>query len=162
MPHRWRDIARSEATKQPHTLRLLRPSEARNDHKFFHVTQPVMQLEKCGFTLLEILLTLIVFTVGVMAVLGLFSTSLAASLDAENTAIALNLSQKRLEEIRNLDFDTGIVNEAKAGVSGFAGFEREVAVTTAQTDLKQVTVTTYWTSKANEVSVPLVTYISRN
>lgn len=128
-----------------------------------------MRSERCGllrrtfgFTLLEILLTLIVFTVGVMAVLGLFSTALATSVDAENTVIAVNLSQRRLEEIKNLDFDTGIVNEAKASVSGFAGFQREVSVATAQTDLKQVTVTTCWTFKANEVSVPLVTYISKN
>jgi type II secretion system protein I len=121
-----------------------------------------MPSERCGFTLLEILVTLIIFTVGVMAVFELLSLALATGVDAENTAIAVNLSQQRMEEVRNLDFDTGIVNEAKSGVSGFAGFEREVTVTTAQTDLKQVTVTTYWTSKANEVSVPLETYISRN
>lgn len=115
-----------------------------------------------GFTLLEILATLIIFTGGVMAVFDLLSTALAASVDAENTIIAVYLSQQRLEEMRNLDFDTGIVNETRAGVPGFVGFEREVTVATAQPDLKQVTVTTYWAFKAGEVGVPLETYISRN
>lgn len=117
---------------------------------------------KKGVTLLEVLAALVIFTVGVVAVVGLFARGLAAGVDAENTTIAATLARQRLEELRNLDFDTGIVSEAKAGVAGFAGFQRQVTVTTPQTDLKQVTVTTYWTAKGGEVTVPLPTYLSRN
>ena len=107
---------------------------------------------KTGFTLLEILITLIIFVLGVVAITGLFSTGLVSSADAENTAIAMNLAQRRMEEIKNLDFDTGIVNEAKAVVSGFPLFQREVAVTEPETDLKQVAVTAYWTFKNRLIS----------
>lgn len=115
-----------------------------------------------GFTLLEVLIAIVIFTVGIVTIVGLFSTGLVGSTDAENTTIAMNLAQRRMEEIRNLDFDTGIVNENKAEVSGFSGFQRKVAVTEPQTDLKQVTVTVYWTSKGGEPNVSLVTYVSKN
>ena len=115
-----------------------------------------------AFSLLEILIAIMIFTVGTLSIMGLFNMGLFGSLDAENTSTALALSRRRLEEIRNLNFTTGIVNESKAAVIGFTGFQREVIVTQPQTDLKQVTVTTYWTAKANEVGTSLVTYISRN
>lgn len=117
---------------------------------------------KHGFTLLEILITAIIFTTAVVVIAGLFGTGLVSSLDSENTTIAINLAQKRMEEIRNLDFDTEIVSEAKADVDGFAGFRREVVVSEPQADLKQVTVTVYWSYKSGEISESLVTYISKN
>ena len=119
-------------------------------------------LNSRGFTLLEILVSIVLLTIGVIAIIGLFSANFIGSIDAENTAIAVNLAEKRMEEIRNLDFDTGIVNEAKASVSGFAGFERQVVVAEPETDLKYVTVTAYWTYKTDEVSITLDTYVSKN
>lgn len=115
-----------------------------------------------GFTLLEVLVALIILTVGIVSIVGIFSKGIVGSVDAENTAIAMNLAQRRMEEYRNLDFDTGVVNEAKAAVSGFPGFQREVVVAEPQTALKQVTVKAYWSYKGGEVTVPLVTYISKN
>lgn len=121
-----------------------------------------MMSSRKAFSLLEILIAIMIFTVGTISIMGLFNMGLFGDLDAENTSTALALTQRRLEEIRNLDFDTEIVNEAKAAVTGFPGFQREVIVTQPQTDFKQVTVTTYWTAKANEVGASLVTYISKN
>lgn len=115
-----------------------------------------------AFTLLEILVSLVILTTGFFVITGLFANALVGSVDAENTTIAMNLAQRRIEEIKNLDFDTGIANEPKADVSGFSGFQRDVLVTEPQTDLKQVIVTVYWTDKGGEVSVPLITYISEN
>ncbi len=119
-----------------------------------------------GFTLLEILLALVLFTIGVISVLWLFSSVLVGSSDAENTTIAINLAQRRMEEIRNLAF-SDIVAEAKTTVTGFPNFQREVEIddpagTPSIADLKEVTVTVYWTSKGGEVSESLVTYISRD
>jgi prepilin-type N-terminal cleavage/methylation domain-containing protein len=115
-----------------------------------------------GFTLLEILITLVIFTVGIAAIMTVFSTGLLSSSDIENTTIGMNLAQRRIEEFRNRNYDTGIVSEVRAAVSGFSGFERAVAVTEPETDLKQVIVTTYWTFKGDDVSLSLITYISRN
>ncbi|MFC1699276.1 prepilin-type N-terminal cleavage/methylation domain-containing protein [Candidatus Omnitrophota bacterium] len=115
-----------------------------------------------GFTLLEILIALVVVATSVIVIMGLFADALVGSVDAENITIAMNLAQRRTEEIRNLDYDTGVVDEPKDAVSGFAGFQRDVVVSESETDLKQVTTTVYYTYQGAVISVPLVTYISRN
>ena len=132
-------------------------------------TQYSIHNTKKGFTLLEILLTLVLFSVGVVGIAGLFSYTLDSSLDAEYTEIATNLAQARAEEVRNIAYDD-IADEAKAQVSvigytlppEFQAFQRQVGVTEPLTDLKQVTVTVYWQFKGKEVSEQLVTYVSKN
>ena len=119
-----------------------------------------------GFTLLEVLVAIVLLVVGVAVLVGLFSNALIGSSDAENTTIAMNLIQGRMEEIRNLGF-SNIIPESKADVSGFPEFQREVAIYDPEgdptvNDLKQVTVTVYWTFKGNEVKISAVTYVSRN
>ena len=118
-----------------------------------------------GFTLLEVLLAVTLFATGVVMVTGLFSTGLISSVDPEMTGIAMALAEKKIEEIRNLNFDTGIIPEAKAVVTdvpGITGFQRSVDVTTPNTDLKQVTVSVYWSYKGSETTTSLITYISKN
>ena len=117
-----------------------------------------------GFTLLEVLVAIVLLVVGVAVLVGLFSNALIGSSDAENTTIAMNLIQGRMEEIRNLGF-SNIIPESKADVSGFPEFQREVAIYDPEgdptvNDLKQVTVTVYWTFKGNEVNISAVTYVS--
>jgi len=118
-------------------------------------------MKKRGFTLLEMLIAVTIFVVGVAIIVWFFAFGLFSSIDAENTTIAMNLAQKKMEEIKNLAY-ADIVDEAKADVSGFSGFQDEITVTEPETDLKQVVVTAYWTLKGDEISVPLETYISRN
>jgi len=119
-----------------------------------------------GFTLLEVLVAIVLLVVGVAVLVGLFSNALIGSSDAENTTIAMNLIQGRMEEIRNLGF-SNIIPEPKVDVSGFPGFQRKVTIDDPEgdptvNDLKQVTVTVYWTFKGNEVNISAVTYVSRN
>lgn len=121
-----------------------------------------------GFTLLEVLITTVIISVGVAVLIGLFGNVLVASSDAENTLIAMNLAQQRMEEIRNLGF-ANIADDPKTDVDpiNFPGFQREVEVddpagTPTTDDLKEVTVTVYWTFKGEEINVALKTYISRN
>ena len=111
---------------------------------------------------MEVLIAVVLFTMGVVVVTGLFSAAFVASVDPENTGIAMTLAEKRMEEIRNLDFATGIIDEAQADVPGFTGFQRSVAVTTPYTDLKQVTVNVYWSYKGGETTTALVTYIAKS
>ncbi len=124
-------------------------------------TQYAIHDTKKGFTLLEILLTLVLFAAGVVGIAGLFGYALDGSLDAEYTEIAVNLAQARMEEVRNITY-ASIADEAKAQVAGFLLFQRQVGVTEPLADLKQVTVTVYWQFKGKEVNEQLVTYVSKN
>jgi len=112
-----------------------------------------------GFTLLEVLLTILLMVVGFVLLLQALATGLFAGGENENDLVAINLAQEKMESLRNTVY-TSIANETKAVVSGFPAFQREAVVTTPQSGLKQVTINVYWSSKGAEISQSLVTYIS--
>lgn len=115
--------------------------------------------KKKGFTLLEVLLTIILMVTGFVLLLQALATGLFAGGENETELIAINLAQEKIEELRNNNY-SNIVNETKAAVPGFPVFQREVVVTTPQAGLKEVSVSVYWFTKADELNASLVTYVS--
>ena len=114
---------------------------------------------KRGFTLLELLLTLLLITSSFVALSAAVSSGLFASADNESILVATRLTQEKMEELKNKRY-ASVAAEAKAAVTGFSAFQRDVTVSVPQSDLKQVTVTVYWTMKGDELSTNLVTYVS--
>ena len=112
-----------------------------------------------GFTLLEVMMAVVLMVSGFLSLSWAMSVGLFAGGDNENTLIAINLAQEKMEEIRNKSYANAL-NEAKAAVSGFSSFQREVAVSTVQGGLKEVDVNVYWYVKSAEASVGLVSYVS--
>ena len=112
-----------------------------------------------GFTLLEVLLAVLLVTIGFVTLSGAFSTGLFASGNNESLLLATHLAEEKIEEIRNHSH-AGIANEARGAVSGFSAFDREVVVSTPITNLKQVSVNVYWKNKDDELSTSLVSYVS--
>ena len=94
-----------------------------------------------------------------MVLLDALGTGLFGGGENESGLTALNLAQEKMEELRDKTY-ANVVNESKAAVTGFTAFQREVVVTTPQSNLKQVSVNVYWYSKSNEANVGLVTYVS--
>ena len=131
-----------------------------------HITQSTLH-SSWGFTLLEILLALVLFTTGTIAVAELLQRAHASQADGENLLIATHLAQRRLEELRNTSYGS-LTNESKASVSspsGYTRFCREVSVTTPYTNLRQITVTVSWgppdcTTSSSNANVALQTYRS--
>lgn len=118
-----------------------------------------MERREKGFTLLEVLLTIILIAVGFTALLQAFSIGLFSGAENENELIAMTLAQEKMEDLRNRTY-VSIVSEARAAVTGYPSFERQVVVTTPQTGLALITTTVFWASKGSDLSVVLVTYIS--
>ena len=112
-----------------------------------------------GFSLLEVLLAFVLFTVGFVAIARVFSIGLFAESDTEKVLITTELAQERVEQIRNLSYNN-IVNEPKAAISGFPIFQRQVIITYPQTNLKQIEVRVYYPTKPQENSISLFTYVS--
>ena len=98
----------------------------------------------------------VIFTVAIISIVWALSAGIFAVSDLENVKAALNLAQAKMEEVKGTAY-AGILNQPKAGVPGFASFQQQVAVTTVQTDLKQVVVTVYWTAKGSETNIILTT-----
>lgn len=110
-----------------------------------------------GFTLLEMLVTIVLLTAGIVTLLRMAGMGMFADVNAQNAATALYLAQEKMEEIKDASSYSGIDSfaSARAALSGdFAAFDREVTVSG---DPKQVDVTVYWTVKGQDQSVDLVT-----
>jgi len=116
-------------------------------------------LNKKSFTILEVLLAIILISVGFAVLLHSISIGLFAGGENESELVAIKLVQDKIEELRNKSY-ANIANEAKAAVSGFSGYEREVVVITPQTDLKQININVYWLSKSSELNTGIATYVS--
>ncbi len=112
-----------------------------------------------GFTLLEVLLTIILMVTGFVLLLQALATGLFAGGENETELVTISLAQEKMEELRNKSY-SNIANETKATVSGYPAFWREVVVATPQVGLKQVSVNVYWFTKSDELNLSLVTYVS--
>jgi len=116
-----------------------------------------------GFSLLEVLLTVVLLTVGSIALMRALSLGVFADTLIENNVIALNLAREKMEEIQNESVFSSIVDENRnsneAGLGTFSqGYDREVNVTDIASDLKQIEVSVFWTVKGQEISLDLASY----
>lgn len=91
--------------------------------------------------------------------MGAFSSGIVTSGDVESVELALNLAQEKMEDIKNKTY-ANVASEAQSAVSGFSAFQRQVAVTVLQTDLKQVAVTVSWDTKGGQADVDLMTLVT--
>lgn len=110
-----------------------------------------------GFTLLEILLAVILLVGGVFALSQAMSRGMLASTDVENTALALNIAQAKMEEIKGTVF-ANITGSGPLPDPNFPNFN--VTVTVTGTDPKQVGATVVWNAPGGSTYVALTTLVS--
>ena len=109
-----------------------------------------------GFTLLEMLVTIVLLTVGIVSILQMMSIAMFADVNTENAAIAYYLAQETMEDIKDASSYSNIDTFAasRAALSGdFSDFDREVTVSGTP---KQVNVIVYWSVKGQDQSIDLV------
>ncbi|OGX28985.1 MAG: hypothetical protein A2879_02265 [Omnitrophica WOR_2 bacterium RIFCSPHIGHO2_01_FULL_49_10] len=112
-----------------------------------------------GFTLIEVLIVIALFSAAAVSLLQMFSISLYGGAENENTIVTTALAQEKMEELRNKPY-ASVSAEARAQVPDYTFFDREVLVTTPISNLKQVTVNVYWKERSGDVKISLVTYVS--
>lgn len=108
-----------------------------------------------AFTLLEVLISLVLFVAGVISVVSAFSVGLLASSDFEDTQVALLIAQSKMEEIRKLPF-SDLADSGPLADSFFPRFNVTVNVTEGQ-DPATVDVTVSWQKKGEATSISLAT-----
>ena len=109
---------------------------------------------KSGFTLLEVLATLVVITLGMIALTQAFSTGMRAATDVENEDLALNIAQAKMEELKNTTF-AGLASSGPTADANFSNYNVTVSVT--GTDPKQIDVTVDWNVQGSSTNVVLTT-----
>jgi len=73
-----------------------------------------------GFTIIEILVTLLIFTISLMGILSMRMMSLNGSFFTKDSTVALSLGQKKIEELKNTAYNSvtsGSVQEKGMNIS---------------------------------------------
>ncbi|MBN1872500.1 MAG: prepilin-type N-terminal cleavage/methylation domain-containing protein [Candidatus Omnitrophica bacterium] len=117
-----------------------------------------MKKKDAGFTLLEVLIAIIVLTVGAIAVIGAFSEGLFASRTSENMESALHIAQAKLEEIKDTAFDS-LADSGPTADPDFPEFDVTVDVSEGDNPM-EVDVTVSWNTKGGEASATLTTLVA--
>jgi len=109
-------------------------------------------LGKKGFTLTEVLIGLIILSIGVLAITTVHITSIRSGYSSNNTAQATILAQDKLEYLKNLpytdsDLSSGQHNE---GILSGTIFSRQYTIVEdAGNSLKTITVIIDWADHGN-------------
>lgn len=129
--------------------------------------------ENCGFTLVELLLSIVVMSAGLLGIMALFENSTRGALQADVNAIAADLAHEKLERIVSdkVYLGYGGVTQSRYPNETFTGdfsvYTRSTQIrevssadfTTVQTGsgYKRVDVTVYWGLQSSQrVTVPTV------
>lgn len=129
--------------------------------------------ESQGFTLLEVLMAIVILSVGLLGMASLTVGIINGNALSKNLSTATTLAQDKMEEIWEQDYSDIATQARIALLSPFANYEREVNVdTTTLPDIvgppaqligmKIVTVTVYWTDGNGVHEVEQKTIISRS
>lgn len=115
-----------------------------------------------GFTLLEILVALLIFSVGMLAVARLQIVTTQSVAGVRRTITATALAEDKIEQLKSLGFDAltnGVTNDPSN--PWYDIFNRSWEITDFNgTTMKQITVTVTWTDAQGTFSIPLSTVIS--
>lgn len=124
-----------------------------------------------GFTLIEVLVTMMILSGVLTALLSCFIYGLNIISRMKQTAIATQIIQEELEDIRDKTYDeivslgTSFENARLDQLSSQSGCEEAsggVAVESSEgDDIKKVTVTVQWTYRGRTQREDLVTFITR-
>ncbi len=112
-----------------------------------------------GFSLVEILITLFVLSVGLLAVCGLTSGVMRSNAFSNKLTTATTLAQEKMEELRGRGYaafpsGAAVVSEDYSSMALHPSFKRIVDTQdagTPQNRLKKIAVAVYWDGDAHRV-----------
>lgn len=113
-----------------------------------------------GFSLLEVLVGMAVFMIGMLGVIVLFMSAVRMNAFSGNFSEANSLAVRKIEELRESDYDLVVSGtEAGLGKDGIFTVNRLVTETDNSTlkDLKTIDITVSWTVKESTQSITMRT-----
>lgn len=122
-----------------------------------------------GFSMIEVLLAIVLVTVGLTAVSYVMAVGMGLSVDTRDTNLAYQAANEQIERLRRTSFASiPICTDAVFSVPALSQLTNAQGVMTVQlyqgqSDLKHVTVRVRWTRRGpgRDQSVQLVTLICR-
>lgn len=113
---------------------------------------------KRGFTLVEVLITLVIVTGGTMALLMAFSLATGASRGTEEQETAVGIANAKMEELYKTEYVDlqDSISDSSAMFGAISGYTVTVKTTKPDNPAK-VSVTVSWAAKGGTANVELVT-----
>ncbi len=119
-----------------------------------------------GFTFVEIIVAMVIIMIGVIPLLGLFSSSLRNYDRSTKTTVALHIAEEEIEALGEEDLSTFVETTNWSPVSGFNGYEYKNKVTYVPYDTEdgkpvdfyQIEVWVKWVSLGQEQEILLKNY----
>ena len=128
-----------------------------------------MKTKSNGFTLIEILVSLTIFVIGIVLVFPIFSGSLKTLKSNDYKLIVANLAESKLAEIKSAGFDSSVTNTAQTAFAApYDDYSYELRWTNLANDiassnvvLQEVELIIYWKDGARQRQESFKTYLSK-
>ncbi|HBG81741.1 TPA: hypothetical protein DDW69_02755 [candidate division CPR2 bacterium] len=124
-----------------------------------------------GFTIIELLVAVVMVSLIAVSIVPLYINSIKATRSSANKAKATNIAAAKIEELRNREF-TALVNNETFSVIELGGngtimvedqnWDGVGGITTAEQELKKITVRVSWSESGRALEISLPTYIAQN
>lgn len=125
--------------------------------------KPDLLSDDSGISFIDLMLALVVLTIGVLAMMDLEIIALRSNASSQNSATAKALGENKMEAIKNTTFTSLATQAATTTTVQGVTFTTTVTVTnnTPIVGAKKVDITVTWSDKAGSHSIPLATVISQ-
>ena len=115
-----------------------------------------------GFSLLENLISVAIFSVGILSISMLFTQTMTYSHFSEKFAVAVNLARGELELLKNTPFTNIVPGETTKTIDRVPfRLVWDVADNTPVNSVKKVTMHVYWTDMRRDHEIKIETLYSR-
>ncbi|MBC8246585.1 MAG: prepilin-type N-terminal cleavage/methylation domain-containing protein [Deltaproteobacteria bacterium] len=117
----------------------------------------------CGFTLMEVLITIVLLTVGLLGMAALTTGIINGNTHSRRLTTATTLAQDKIEDVRRLgsasmpSVDT-TTTEPYNTITDYPLFKRATTtvVNSPASNMKTITITVYWDSDSHSVSLQTI------
>lgn len=118
-----------------------------------------------GFSLIEVLVGVSLASVIMLSIIPLFWGSIFLNTESRNENVALWSARQRIEEIRNMTFDSVIALPASETVDlpDLPSEQRKTEIKNSYgADIKEIVITCNWQGKTGPKTISINTLVSRN
>jgi prepilin-type N-terminal cleavage/methylation domain-containing protein len=115
-----------------------------------------------GFTLLEIVIALAVFSIGLVGILSLFPVGFQSAKRASDLSQATIYAQEKIEELKRGGYDNLPSDGDPTETGDFEDdrFSYELSVSTESTGLKELRLKVEWTEGGKNYNEEFITYVA--
>ena len=116
---------------------------------------------KGGFSLVEVIIALTVFAIGIMGTAGLITTVIRNNTFANRMTTAVNLAGYKMEDIKRLGYTNAgnaAGTEDYGDITGYSLYKRITSVTSDSpaANMKTANITVYWESDAHSAALSTI------